>query len=96
MGQIFIALIMAIFFTNSVHAEYRVFTLHIENNKNQTVRQVETTLDPEQFIDFYPLKPDEKISYVETWRCQGRTDFFKPHCDNPRLNISLEPPRKQY
>lgn len=94
MAQSFVVFIIAIFFTGSAHAEYRVFTLHIENNKSHTVKQVETTLDPEQFVDFYPLKADEKITYVETWRCQGRTDFFKPHCDNPRLNISLELPQK--
>lgn len=67
-------------------AEYRVFTLHIINNKSKTTRQVETTLDPIQYSTFYPLRADEEISYIETWRCIGRTDFFKSHCDNPRLN----------
>lgn len=67
-------------------AEYRVFTLHILNSKTQSTKQIETTLDPEQFIGFYPLANDEQISYIETWRCSGRTDSFKPHCNNPRLN----------
>lgn len=48
-------------------------------------KQTETTLDPEQYISIYPLGPNEEISYIETWRCFGRTDFFKSHCDNPRL-----------
>lgn len=69
-------------------AEYRVFTLHIINKSTQMTKQIETTLDPEQYIGFYPLKNDEEISYIETWRCLGRTDFFKSHCDNPRLNTT--------
>lgn len=66
-------------------AEYRVFTLHISNQDQSQVKQVQTTLDPKQYIGFYPLSAGQKISYVETWRCFGRTDFFKPHCENPRL-----------
>lgn len=75
-----------LFLCSMAHAEYRVFTLHIINKKTQSTRQVETTLDPIQFTTFYPLRTEEEISYIETWRCQGRTDFFKSHCDNPRLN----------
>ena len=71
--------------TIAARAEYRVFTLHISNKELSQVKQVQTTLDPEQYIGFYPLSAGQKISYVETWRCLGRTDFFKPHCENPRL-----------
>lgn len=77
-------------FSASAQAEYRVFTLHIISKKNQTTRQIETTLDPLQYTSFYPLRSGEEISYIETWRCQGRTDFFKSHCNNPRLNITAE------
>jgi hypothetical protein len=66
-------------------AEYRVFTLHISNADATQVKQVQTTLDPEQYIGFYPLQKGQTISYIETWKCLGRTDLFKPHCDNPRL-----------
>lgn len=70
-------------------AEYRVFTLHIVDKSapqaGPLTRQIETTLDPQQYITYYPLKSSERISYIETWRCPGRTDFFKSHCDNPRL-----------
>lgn len=75
-----------LFLSISANAEYRVFTLHIINKKSQATKQVETTLDPLQYSSLFPLKAEEEISYIETWRCAGRTDFFKSHCDNPRLN----------
>lgn len=80
-----IVLIVFLLITESVLAEYRVFTLHIINRTAQKTRQIETTLDPTQFTTIYPLIANEEISYIETWRCKGRTDFFKSHCDNPRL-----------
>lgn len=84
----------AVFFLSiSAFAEYRVFTLHIINKKSQVTKQVETTLDPLQYSTFFPLKTEEEISYIETWRCKGRTDFFKPHCDNPRTNPTNDLPR---
>ena len=70
-------------------AEYRVFTLLIENQKKQINRQIESTLDPEQYIYLYPLSQDEKISYVDTWMCKGRTDLLKPHCEKP-LNTKAD------
>ena len=72
-------------FSLELMAEYRVFTLHIINKTSKITKQIETTLDPEQFTGFYPLNSNEEISYIETWRCPGRTDFFKSHCNNPRL-----------
>jgi hypothetical protein len=74
--------------TLQAHAEYRVFILLLENSKTATTRQIQTTLDPEQYITLYPLNEGENISYVDTWMCKGRTDFFKPHCDKP---IKLKP-----
>ena len=69
--------------TSSAFAEYRVFVLSLSNAKTQVVRQVQTTLDPEQYTTIFPLGDGEKISYVDTWMCRGRTDFFKAHCDRP-------------
>jgi hypothetical protein len=72
-------------------AEYRVFTLHIIDQKNQATRQVETTLDPEQYRSLYPLKYSEEITYIETWWCKGNTSQLKAHCDNPRLKLLTSP-----
>lgn len=83
-----IKIILLTLISTSVWAEYRVFTLHIIDSTKQSSRQIETTLDPEQYISFYPLRENEQISYIETWLCKGRTDFFKSHCDNPRLNTA--------
>lgn len=72
-----------VLFATSVKAEYRVFSLVISNEKTQVTKQVETTLDPDQYVTLYPLNQGEKISYVDTWKCLGRTDFFKSHCAEP-------------
>ncbi|MGZ3691169.1 MAG: hypothetical protein ACXVAX_06685 [Pseudobdellovibrio sp.] len=80
-------LILAIF--QPATAEYRVFTLLIENQKTQVNRQIESTLDPEQYIGLYPLSQDERISYVDTWMCKGRTDFLRSHCEKP-LNLKAD------
>ncbi len=64
-------------------AEYRAFMLHLVNSKTKVVRQILSTLDPDQYRTIYPVDPNEQITYVQTWRCFGRTDSFKPICDKP-------------
>lgn len=65
-------------------AEYRVFTLMITNTKTGDNKQFDSTLDPDQYITFYPLKSEEVIHYTQTWRCKGRTSDFKVHCAQPK------------
>lgn len=71
-------------FTDGVHAEYRVFKLQLTNTKTKQVRQIQSTLDPDQYKSLYEPK-DETITYVQTWRCKGSTDHFAPHCQSPEL-----------
>lgn len=92
--------ISLLFFTTSflaftAQAEYRVFTLNLENTKTKAVRQIQSTLDPEQYASIYPLNKDEKLTYVQTWRCRGRTDFFKPHCAPPTKPTATAPTKAQ-
>lgn len=68
---------------SNVLAEYRVFTLMITNTKTGANKQFDSTLDPDQWVTFYPLKQDEIIQYTQTWRCKGATRDFKPHCAQP-------------
>jgi hypothetical protein len=82
-----------IIFSLTANAEYRVFTLLVSNLKNQEARQIETTLDPEQYATIYPLNKDEYISYVDTWMCKGRTDKLRAHCDKP-VNLTQKQPDK--
>lgn len=87
------SLLIAIFMllqTALAQAEYRVFSIVISNEKTQVTRQIETTLDPEQFAYLYPLSQGERISYVDTWKCLGRTDFFKSHCAKPETVSQLD------
>lgn len=78
--------LLAFLLSSTVHAEYRVFTLMIANDKTNENRQFDSTLDPDQYKTYYPLGPDEKISYLQTWRCRGRTSDFKTHCLKPQQN----------
>jgi len=70
-------------FNTTAFADYRVFKLQITNNKTKQARTFQSTLDPDQYRSIYGLKNEESITYVQTWRCWGRTDFFKPHCQSP-------------
>ena len=78
-------------------AEYRVFELEItaydDSNPpadptkppeelSKTV--VLSTLDPEQYRGYHTVKPNEKVRYIATWRCQGRTSN-KDYCPNPKV-----------
>lgn len=81
------------FFPMLSQAEYRVFVLKIGKRDPAAAadyRLVESTLDPLQYRGYYPVAPDEEVTYTETWRCYGRTDNFKPHCPNPKGQIPTE------
>ncbi|QDK46202.1 hypothetical protein DOM22_14030 [Bdellovibrio sp. ZAP7] len=76
------------------HAEYRVFVLKISKRAStgaaaadQGFRLVESTLDPVQYRYFYPVAADEEVTYIDTWRCYGRTGGMTPHCPNPKGQI---------
>lgn len=64
-------------------AEYRAFQLRIEKVNNPAEsREILATLDPLQYPGYYSVKEDEKISYVRTWMCFGRTNG-KAICPDP-------------
>lgn len=78
------------------YAEYRVFLLKIAKKAPvqntapptpQDFRLVESTLDHIQYRYYYPVAADEEVTYIDTWRCYGRTDNFQPHCPNPKGQI---------
>lgn len=43
-----------------------------------------SNLDPEQYRGFYIIRPNQRIRYVNTWRCPGRTSN-KDYCPNPKV-----------
>lgn len=86
-----IGVISFILLQQSLHAEYRAFVIDIANTKSKIHRQILTTLDPDQYRTVYPLAQDESISYVKTWRCPGRTDFFHPICEAPDRSPATPP-----
>ncbi len=95
MKQISLIFIAISFLSQAATAEYRVFILNLENSKTKTVRQIQSTLDPEQYETIYPHSSDEKLTYVQTWLCRGRTDFFKPHCAPPEKPTDSSPTKAQ-
>ena len=77
-----------LFFGPLVHADYRVFVLKITKPNSDpaqppTERTVQSNLDPDQYRGYYPVAPDEKITYTDTWRCTGRTGDFQDYCPKP-------------
>ena len=75
--------LMAIFFVSVAPAEYRAFELVITDPTSGQERVVHTNLDPNQYRKYYPTKPDEKITYRQTWRCKGNTANYKAICPKP-------------
>lgn len=70
-------------------AEYRAFVLKIKS-ADGSVKEVTSTLDPDQYPGFYPIKSTDKISYTQTWRCPGRTGDMQPIC--PDTHFAPAPP----
>ena len=82
---------LSAFFQTNVYAEYRVFVLKIskpnpEKDQPPVSRTVQSTLDPIQYKELYPVQPEEKIEYIDTWRCKGRTGDFQDFCPKPEAS----------
>jgi len=100
--RVFLSAFLILFAISAAQAEYRVFILKISkkppaanagveaNADLPAFRLVTSTLDPEQYRYYYPVAPDEEITYIDTWRCYGRTDNFQPFCPNPKDQIAPE------
>jgi hypothetical protein len=73
-------------FCSSLQAEYRAFELVIRDPTSGQERTVISTLDPNQYRRWNPVKPEERIFYKATWRCRGNTSDFKPICPRPAEN----------
>ncbi len=78
-------------------AEYRVFELEITSYAQESApapeeigkRVVLSTLDPEQYRGYHTVQPNEKVRYISTWRCKGRTTG-KDYCPNPKAKTEPE------
>ena len=93
--QIFLSAFFLLITGTSARAEYRAFLLKISKKTSdpamaQDYRLVTSTLDHLQYHEYYPVAADEEVTYIATWRCPGRTDNFKPICDNPKGQIPPE------
>ncbi len=84
-SAVLVSILSILFFVAPAKAEYRVFKLQFENSKTHLTRQILATLDPVQYQTIFPLTADETVTYVQTWRCKGRTDQLKAYCQSPEL-----------
>jgi hypothetical protein len=83
---------MSLLFASAARAEYRVFVLKIFKQDNpQDFRLVESTLDHVQYRYYNYVAPSEQVTYIDTWRCYGRTGDFQPLCPNPKGQIPTDP-----
>lgn len=64
-------------------AEYRVFKLKITDTRKGTSREILSTLDPQQYVGYYPLGWYETVMIVDHWMCWKRADGYKPLCTRP-------------
>ena len=89
-----LALLLTLPVTRSAQAEYRVFRLVIKDVETKAQREVLSTLDPFQYVGYFPLKPGEGIDYVDTWRCFEDNGHFANYCPSPktRSTASATPP----
>lgn len=75
--------IFSLFTGIALQAEYRAFTLMITNQVTLENKQLDSSLDPDQYTSFYPIKADEKIVYIDTWMCKGNTSNTTEICAKP-------------
>lgn len=78
----------------TARAEYRAFELVIADNELGTERVEISTLDPNQYRGYYPVKYTESVTYRATWRCKGNTSH-KPVCSQPENQQSRPAPPAQ-
>jgi hypothetical protein len=69
-------------FSTKAAAEYRAFELVISDPTSGQERVVLSTLDPIQYRYYYPVRPEESVTYSATWRCRGNTSG-QPICPKP-------------
>jgi hypothetical protein len=89
---LFAAFLMASGFVPA-HAEYRVFQLTITDGKTGQSRVVLSTLDHIQYPQYHAVNTTDTIAIQATWRCWGRSDWFKGYCPNPNRpsSVSTQP-----
>ena len=86
-----LAFLLFVAFHTSAWAEYRMFLLQVTSADGNSTHQIKSNLDPDQYRGYHPLKEGDKITYIDTWMCRGRTNEM-PACPSPRdpANAAIE------
>lgn len=77
----------------STHAEYRAYQLRLKNLTTGNEKILVSTLDHIQYRTYYPVRADEVVEYVSSWRCHGSTAYHKVIC--PHTAQDQEPETAQ-
>ncbi|MCB0394531.1 MAG: hypothetical protein KDD25_08220 [Bdellovibrionales bacterium] len=71
-------------------AEYRAFRLEITDGATGKKREVVTSLDPFQYVGYFPVLKSESVYYTETWMCWESTSRRSKVCDNPKSKAEVQ------
>jgi hypothetical protein len=92
-GVFFLQFVLQFFLLipNPALAEYRAFQLRIsQKNQPESFRLLVSTLDPYQYPGYFIVQESEKIDYIRTWMCWGRTND-QAICPDPKAPVT-DPP----
>jgi len=76
---------------NGAFAEYRVYQLKITDTQTQKSREVLTTMMPQGYIVYYPIRSTEMVEIVDHWMCWKRSDGYQKPCTRPFADMAQSP-----
>jgi hypothetical protein len=81
MFLVFVFLALQFVILAEAKAEYRVFRLGITYDSVEGAEtEILSTLDDQQYLMYYRIRPTEQVRLIDHWMCKGRTDEFKTYC----------------
>lgn len=75
----------------SANAEYRAYKLKITDTATKKEREVITTMMPQAYIVYYPIRSSETVEIVDHWMCWKRSDGYQKPCTRPFASLEQSP-----
>jgi len=72
-------------------SEYRVYQLKITDTKTSKSREVLSTMMPQAYIEYYPIRSSEMVEIVDHWMCWKRSDGYQKPCTRPFSGLVQSP-----
>lgn len=80
-----LSLLFVAFFAAS---EYRVYQLKITDTQTKKSREVLSTMMPQAYIVYYPIRSTEMVEIVDHWMCWKRSDGYQKPCTRPFAGLA--------